>query len=136
MAWTSWRRLLRYAFTDPRGWIFLVGVTFLSSAFGLLQPWPLQILVDHVLGREPLTGPLEYVAGFVPGADTPRGMLFWVVLAGLAIFAINSGLDVLLTRAWIRVGQRMVYELAGDLFARAQRRSLIFHSQHPVGDLL
>src|SRR5262249_38150269 len=36
--------------------------------------------------------------------------------------------------AWVRVGQGMVYQLAGDLFAHIQRRSLLFHSRNSVGD--
>jgi ATP-binding cassette subfamily B protein/subfamily B ATP-binding cassette protein MsbA len=94
------------------------------------------MLVDHVLGDVPLAAPLAALAPLVPGAATPRGMLIWIVLAGLSIFAIHSVLDVLLTRAWIRVGQRMVYDVGAELFLRVQRRSLLFHSRHPVGDLL
>ena len=41
-----------------------------------------------------------------------------------------------LTLAWTRVGRRTVYDLAGDVFARVQRRSLLFHARHPVGDSL
>ena len=50
----SYRRLLSYALTDWRGWALLVGVTLLTLAFGLLQPWPMQVLVDHVLGGRPM----------------------------------------------------------------------------------
>jgi ATP-binding cassette subfamily B protein/subfamily B ATP-binding cassette protein MsbA len=110
--------------------------TLASNAFGLLQPWPMKVLVDHVLSDAPLAPSIAALMALLPGAATPRGMLIWVVLAGLGIFAIHSALDVLLTRAWIRVGQRMVYDLAAELFARIQQRSLVFHSRHPVGDLL
>jgi ATP-binding cassette subfamily B protein/subfamily B ATP-binding cassette protein MsbA len=125
--------LLRYAFTDWRGWCLILAVTLLSSLFGLLGPWPMKVLVDHVLGGVPLPEPLSRL---IPGAGAPRVLLVWVVLAGVAVFGINSLLEVFLTRAWIRVGQRLVYDVAADLFARAQRRSLIFHSRHPVGDLM
>jgi ATP-binding cassette subfamily B protein/subfamily B ATP-binding cassette protein MsbA len=129
-------RLLRHACTDWRGLAFILIVTLLSNALGLLQPWPMKVLVDHVLGDTPLAPPLDMLAPLLPGATTSRGMLIWVVLAGLGIFAIHNLLDVVLTRAWIRVGQRLVYDLAVELFARIQRRSLLFHSRQPVGDLL
>jgi ATP-binding cassette subfamily B protein/subfamily B ATP-binding cassette protein MsbA len=125
---------LHYVLPYWRGWILIVVVTLLSSAFGLLQPWPLQMLVDNVLGSQPVGGLAALITERLPGAVTPRGLLAWVVVAGLAVFAVNSLIDVVLTFAWIRVGQRMVYDLAGDLFARIQRRSLLFHARSSVGD--
>jgi ATP-binding cassette, subfamily B, bacterial len=129
-------RLLRYAVAGWKGWAVIVALTLAGSLVGLLQPWPMQVVIDHVLGREPLGDVLAWCADFLPGADTPRGLLAWAALAGLAVFALRGALDVVLTRLWIRVGQGMVYRLAGDLFARAQRRSLLFHSRTPVGDLM
>jgi ATP-binding cassette subfamily B protein/subfamily B ATP-binding cassette protein MsbA len=129
-------RLLRYACTDRKGWILIFAATLATSAASLAQPWPLKLLVDSVFGDLPLPEPVALVTEMLPGGATPRGMLAWIVLAGLGIFAASSVLDVLLTRAWIRVGQHMVYAVAADLFARVQRRSLLFHSRHPVGDLL
>jgi ATP-binding cassette subfamily B protein/subfamily B ATP-binding cassette protein MsbA len=132
--WKKYRRLLGYPLADWRGWVGIFALTLLSGAALLLQPWPMQILVDHVLGQEPLAGLLAWVAAVLPGGQTARGLLVWVVLAGLALFALASALDVVLTNAWIRVGQKMAYRLAGDLFAHIQRRSLLFHSRNSVGD--
>jgi ATP-binding cassette subfamily B protein/subfamily B ATP-binding cassette protein MsbA len=130
--WQACRLLLRYAAPGWKGWAFIVALTALSSACSLLQPWPMKVLVDQVLGPE-LPGP---VLGLLPGVGSARGLLAWVVLAGLLLFAVTALVDVLLTRAWVRVGQQTVYDLAGDLFAHLQRRSLLFHSRTPVGDSL
>jgi ABC-type multidrug transport system fused ATPase/permease subunit len=130
----KYRSLLRYALANRTGWALIVATTFLSSAVGLLQPWPMQVVIDHVLGGQAMPGPLARLANLLPGANSPRGLLLWAVLAGLLFFAAYSAVDVILTRAWIRVGQGMVYRLAGDLFAHIQRRSLLFHSRNPVGD--
>jgi ATP-binding cassette subfamily B protein/subfamily B ATP-binding cassette protein MsbA len=62
------------------------------------------------------------------------GLLLWVIALGLVIFLLSSATDVFLTFAWTRIGQKMVYRLAGDLFAHLQRRSLVFHSRNSVGD--
>jgi ATP-binding cassette subfamily B protein len=132
----QYRRLLRYAAPYRRGWLLIVIVTLVSSAFGLLAPWPMKVLVDNVLGSQPMPPALASIRDFLPGADTTAGLLGWVVAAGLFIFAVNSVMEVVLTFAWIRVGQRMVYDLAHDLFARLQRLSLLFHSKTPVGDSL
>jgi ATP-binding cassette subfamily B protein len=123
-------RLLRYALASRKQWAFIVAVMVLSSVVSVLQPWPMQIVMDHVLGG--VAPPWQLT--LLPGGGSPRGLLVWAVLAGLLIFAANSAIDVALTRAWIQVGQRMVYRLAGDLFAHIQRRSLLFHSRNPVGD--
>ena len=70
----------------------------------------------------------------LPYAGTPAGLLVWVVAAGLLVFVAERAVDVVLSLQWTIVGRRMVYGLAGDLFARAQRRSLTAHATHPVGD--
>jgi ABC-type multidrug transport system fused ATPase/permease subunit len=136
----GWRKvfglLLRYALGSWRGWLFIFLITLASGLLGLLQPWPLKILVDHVLGEAPMAEPLAAVAGSIPGGDSPRGLLVWVVFAGVAIFALNSVAEVLLTRAWIVTGQRLVSDIGADLFARVQRRHLPFHSQNSVGDVM
>src|SRR5207302_8639670 len=57
-------------------------------------------------------------------------------VGGLVLFGLNSLVEIGLTWAWTAAGRRMVYDLAEDLFARLQRRSLLFHSRNPVGDAM
>ena len=113
-----YRRLLRYARPYVGGWALIVLATLAGSGLALVQPWPMQVLVDRVLGE----GRGEW--------------LVWVVAAGVGIFALSSVTDVVSTYLWIRVGQGMVYDLARDLFAQIQRQSLRFHGRTPVGDSL
>lgn len=121
-------RIAGYARPYRRAWAGIVIATLVGTGMTLVQPWPMKVLVDHVVG----SAPLPERAGGV-GRDA---LLLLVVLAGLAVFAINAASDVILTRAWVRVGQGMVWDLAGDLYARLQRRSLIFHSRNRVGDTM
>ncbi len=130
----SYRRLLGYAMRYWRSWALILLVSLLCTAFGLLQAWPMKVLFDHVLGRAPMSQALSRFLAWLPGTGSPEGLLVWVVLAGLAVFAVNSAVDGYLTCAWVRVGQRMVYDLAGDLFGHIQRRSLLFHGRNSVGD--
>ena len=134
--WRRYRRLSSYALVHWQGWIVIIAVTLSSSALAVLQPWPMKILVDNVLGTRPIPDWLASARQWMPWADSARGMLAWIVIAFLAIFVMNSVTEVVLTIAWVRVGQRMVFRLAAELFARLQRRSLIFHSRNSVGDLL
>jgi ATP-binding cassette subfamily B protein len=128
--------LLGYAAPYRRGWLLIVGVTLLSTALSLLQPWPMKIVIDHVLAREPVSDTLAKVIALLPGGSTPEGLLGWMVLTTLAFVALNSAAEVILTRSWILTGQGMVYDLSRDLFAHLQRRSLYFHSRNSVGDAM
>jgi ATP-binding cassette subfamily B protein/subfamily B ATP-binding cassette protein MsbA len=132
----GYRRLFSYAAPYKRDWAAIVAATLLSTALSLLQPWPLKVLVDHVLGDTPLRGTLAAVVERLPWAATPGGLLAWVVLAGILVFAVNSAVDVVLSLQWTRVGRRMVYQLARDLFARVQRRSLRAHASQSIGDAM
>jgi ATP-binding cassette subfamily B protein/subfamily B ATP-binding cassette protein MsbA len=129
-----YKRLLRYAAAGLRGWILILALALFTSLFSLLQPWPMKVVVDHALGQQPMGELAARGTQLLPGGETPQGLLSWMVLATLVIFAVHSAADVLLSRAWVQVGQRMVYQLAGDLFAHTQRRSLLFHTQSSVGD--
>ena len=112
-------------------------MTIVSIPFALLQPWPMQVLADHVLNGKPVTSSaLAHLIAVLPGAGSTHGLLAWVVAAGLLVFVFNSLLDLILTFGWINVGQRMVYDLARDLFAVIQRRSMVFHTRNFVGDLM
>jgi ATP-binding cassette subfamily B protein len=132
-----YRRLFLYIAAYWRGWLLLGAMTITSIPFALLQPWPMQVLVDHVLNGKPFTSSaLAHLIAVLPGAGSAHGLLAWVVAAGLLVFVFNSLLDLILTFGWINVGQRMVYDLARDLFAVIQRRSMVFHTRNFVGDLM
>ena len=130
----GYAQLLRYATPYARDWTLIVVVTLMSTALSLLQPWPLKVIVDHVLGEVPVRGALGDILSSVPGTLSPSGLLAAAVVAGLVIFLLNTAAEFVLSLQWTRVGRRMVYRLAGDLFARIQRRSLRAHARHSVGD--
>jgi ATP-binding cassette, subfamily B, bacterial len=102
---------------------------FLIAGFDLLKPWPLQVVIDHVLGGKPLTAP--WLAGLSAGA------LLVVACIALVLVNLGSGLLALLHNyTSIGVGQRMVNDLRGALYAHLQRLSLAFHGRQKVGDLM
>ncbi len=124
------RPVLRLALTHWRGWAAVAAATLLSSGVQLLQPWPLLVLVDCVFDRHPLPRLLRPLAG------SPHLLIAVLATAQVAVVAADLALVIALSDAWIRLGQRLVYDLTCDLFARAQRRSLVFHGRSPVGDLI
>ncbi len=86
---------LLFAYAAPmwKSWLFILLLTLLSTAFSLLQPWPLKVLVDNVLGGQALGGLAMQVAAFLPGATGPAGLLLWVALGGLVVYLGASGLE-------------------------------------------
>ena len=123
------RRLL--PFLAPYRWRFLFALAqvFLISGFELLKPWPLQIVIDHVLGAKPVGW--ASLQGMTPAA------LLALACLGLVVVHLGGGLLTLLHNVTtIGVGQRMVNDLRGALMGHLQRLSLAFHSRQKVGDLM
>lgn len=132
----QYRVLLGYARPYRFSFIQILALTVTASALVALQPWPMKWLVDHVLGKQPIPHTLQRAFQLFTFPATPSHLLVVIVLAGLALFALHSILEIALTRAWTLAGRRMVYDLAEDLFSRLQRRSLLFHTRNPVGDTM
>jgi ATP-binding cassette, subfamily B, bacterial len=109
------------------GWALLQ--VFLSAGFNLLKPWPLQLVIDHVLGDRPV--------GLVWLAGMTTGTLLVTACVGLVVVNVGAGLlELLHNYTTIVIGQRMVNDMRGALYAHLQRLSLAFHSRQKVGDLM
>ena len=113
-------------------------IVTMAAAVGLevLRPWPTKILVDQVLGQEPVPEFLSRALLWLPGPAGIRGLLFWVCVSTVMIFFAGTLMTMATTSASVRLGQRMVFDLGADLFAHLQRLSLLFHSRRPVGDTI
>jgi ATP-binding cassette subfamily B protein len=85
-------RVLRYALPYwPLAIAAAMGAVLLALA-GLLGPWPLKILVDNVLGDQPLPAALQPI-GQIIGPD--RGALLLAAAGGLLLVALlENGLNV------------------------------------------
>ena len=115
----------------PYKWRVLWAFTqiFLVAGFELLKPWPLQLVIDDVLGGSKTSIPLL----------SQLGPLDLLLAAAIGLVAINLGsasLTWLHNVTTIAVGQGMVNDLRGALYAHLQRLSLAFHSRQKVGDLM
>jgi len=102
---------------------------FLIAGFDLLKPWPLQLVIDHVLGGNSIAVPVL--------RDLPTAALLVAACLALVAVTLGSGFSALWHNyTTIGVGQRMVNDLRGALYGRLQRLSLAFHSRQKVGDLM
>ena len=125
---------MQYAF---RRWVPLVAALLtmlVKVALDVLKPWPMMFLVDYVLGGKIMPGPLRQLVLLLPGASDPASLVGWSVAATVLIFLLSWATGLANAYANISLGQRMVYDLAADLFARLQHLSLRFHTSKSVGD--
>ncbi len=129
--------LLKYI-AKQRLWFGGVALfTVASAATAALQPLPMKLLVDYALGSAVLPAkPHDFFGSTGLDPTSPAFLIFLAAAASLCIFIINIALSAGLTLSWTMAGQRAVYDLAADVFARLERLSLRFHSRHQVGDSL
>ncbi len=132
----KYRRLLRFARRQRYYFALIFAFTVATSALTALQPWPIKILADQVLGNVAQPAALNSFFYFFGLNPIDTSLLLLVVLGGFALFLLNSAFEVMLTQLWVLAGRRMVYDLAADLFAALQRRSLLFHFRNAVGDTM
>ena len=121
-------KLLPYL--TPYRWLAVWALlqVFLIAGFELLKPWPLQVVIDNVLGGKPFR--------FAALTSSPARLLL-LACVGIVVVHLGAGaLTLLHNYTTIRVGQQMVNDLRGALYAHLQRLSLAFHSRQRVGDLL
>ncbi len=126
--------LLHYAFRRSGGFLVVLTTMLLGILTDLLKPWPMAILVDYVLKRQPIPEHVSRVIDWLPGSSAREGLLAWSVGGTVMLFLFSWSLNVANSYASIGFGQRMVYDLAADLFGHLQRLSLGFHSRRRLGD--
>ncbi|MQA31817.1 MAG: ATP-binding cassette domain-containing protein, partial [Luteitalea sp.] len=112
----------------------VLATMILKIGLDVLKPWPMKVLVDHGLGDQPLPSALAGAAIALPGGGSREALIGWSVAATVLLFLLGWALGVARSYANIGFGQRMVYDLATDLFSHLQRLSLRFHSRRSVGD--
>jgi ATP-binding cassette subfamily B protein/subfamily B ATP-binding cassette protein MsbA len=135
------RMLRRFLPGEVRG--LVLGLVFLlaASAAALLQPWPLKIVLDSVIGKVPAPAPVQWlVSPFTATAlfsDHPGLLLLTILCAALLLIELLMGVcNVVSAYVLNSVALRMVFRLRCALFDHVQRQSLAFHDAKAVGDSL
>jgi ATP-binding cassette, subfamily B, bacterial len=108
--------------------------TALLGFTALLAPWPLQILVDHVLENKPMSPALAAALGWM--AEDRLYLLGAAVAAGLAIALLDNGVSVLAKYFNTRLEQGITLDFRSDLFQHAQRLSQSYHDQRRAGQTI
>ncbi len=129
-------KLLRYAKPYRSLLLLIFGLTMVASLLAAAQPWPMKFLADYVLGSTATPDYFNETLKSLSLSSSPSLLLSAIAIANLVLFGLNSVVEIGLTWTWTVAGRRMVNDLALDLFAALQRRSLLFHTRSRVGDLL
>jgi ATP-binding cassette, subfamily B, bacterial len=126
----SLTRLLR-----PYGTLLAVAfiAMLVTGAADVLEPWPLKVIFDYVLGSKQ---PPTWLAVWMPGGDDRMALLNAAALAVVAIAlvgAVGSYTEKYLSTT---VGKRVGYDLRHLLYHHVQRLSLSFYEHQKTGDMV
>ena len=130
-----YRRLLLQARSY---WLHLAGafaLGLLASPLALLNPVPLKIVVDSVLGGHPLPAFLQPLLPEA-AARSPAAILLIAIglLVVLAVLSQLQGLATTLLRSY--VGERLVLDFRSQLVEQAHRLSMSYHDSRGTADSL
>ena len=104
-----------------------------ESAASLWEPWPIKLIVDHVIGGAPLPPSIARWALF---GLHPLGIMNAAALAVMAIAAIGAAGAYTQKSLATTVGQRVMHDLRGTLYHHLQQQPLPFFDSRRTGDLM
>jgi ATP-binding cassette subfamily B protein len=131
-------RLLRKFMPGETASILLGFVLVLTaSGTALLQPWPLKLVLDCVIGRDQLPDVLSgALRSLGLSLDSKLGLLVLLCLGLLLIELLLGIFNVFSAYLLNSVALRLVFKLRCALFDHVQQLSLAFHDSTAVGDSL
>jgi ABC-type multidrug transport system fused ATPase/permease subunit len=113
--------------------IALAVLMLLQVGFGILEPWPLKIVIDYVLGQHDLPEPLRGWALAITGGS-PVALLILFVISGVVLQLMHQLASAVGVRVQTDTGQRMVYDLRRRLLDHLQSLGLHHHVTTSTGD--
>jgi ATP-binding cassette subfamily B protein len=133
-AWTIYRRVFQQIRPHWMGLTILVALNALAAPIALLMPVPLKIVVDNVLGSQPLPAFLQLT---VPSAlvNSPGSILGFAAALLIAVALLSQTLRL---GSWILqeyLSEKLVLEFRSKLFAHVTQLSLVQHDRRGGSDL-
>lgn len=121
----------------PHWWALLLAFIAVigESVTDLLEPWPLKIVFDNVLGSKKMPDWLATIVLSIAGRDKLAILAFVVfsVLLIAVVGALSSYFEKYLTTS---VAQWVSHDLRRTLYHHIQRLSLSYHDNKRTGDLI
>jgi subfamily B ATP-binding cassette protein MsbA len=109
------------------------GAMLIEGAAELLEPWPLKVIFDHVLGSKPLP---SWLAPWVWGGRDPIALLQLAAIAVVVIAVVGAVSSYTQKYLSTTVAKRVGYDLRHMLYHHVQRLSLSFYEQRQTGDMV
>lgn len=111
----------------------IVALSIVEVGLAALAPWPLKLIVDHVLIGLPFP---DALAVLTPSAiaGSAVALLVAVVVVGLLVQIAGEVVRMVHTQMQVQVAQRVVYTLRGALLSHLQALPLRHHLLTPTAD--
>ena len=100
---------------------------------GALQPWPLAVVLDYVLGGKHFSPRIEPWVALLT-RNNRFTLLVAVVIAGVVLQVVNQLVSAYGTQVQVDTGQRMVYDLRARLFEHLTALGLNHHITTSTAD--
>ena len=106
-----------------------------EGAADLLEPWPIKIVLDYVVGSHQLPG---WIAGFVNTTfgQNKLSILNFAALSVVTIAVVGAVSSYTENYLTTKVGQRVMLDLRQSLYHHIQRLSFSFYDRNKTGDLI
>jgi ATP-binding cassette, subfamily B, bacterial len=117
----------------------LLAIAFVAIIFegfaDLLEPWPIKIVLDYVIGSKQ---PPQWLTSFIAssfGAD--RLAILNLAVAAVIVVAVVGAVSTYMEKnITSKIGREVMYDLRRAVYHHIQRLSLSFYDRSRVGDLI
>jgi ATP-binding cassette, subfamily B, bacterial len=128
-------RAVRYFRQDLRLILFLLSLTACSTALGLLQAWPLAVLVDSALGT-PSPDSWMHRIFLAPLPEDPIRRIVGLGIMALLLRFAHELIAMARRLLTPRIHYNGLLRVRGDLYRKLQGMHLDYHRSRPMSDSL
>jgi ATP-binding cassette subfamily B protein/subfamily B ATP-binding cassette protein MsbA len=108
-----------------------VALLIVGSAAAIAEPWPLALLINRVLGKQPLPGFFNGLFG-----QNTSALIAFAVIAGFVITATIQLVALSSSYVNTTIDQNVTLDFRSDLFRHCQSLSQAFHDHSRTGDFM
>src|SRR6059036_4260867 len=127
--------MLKRAFEDLRPYLWPIVVLLIISLTAvpitLIFPLPIKLLVDSVLGSQPLPGYLTIFVGSQASKSLAISLAIGILLGAAVLTYLQNLVNVWYSN---KVGNRMTLDVRARLFRQMQRLSIAYHDTMGAAD--
>jgi ABC-type multidrug transport system fused ATPase/permease subunit len=113
--------------------VLVLAAMLIETAMSLAAPWPLKIVLDSVLGSEPMPAALSWLVG---SSQDRLALLNATVVATVAIALLQAGAAYLNAYYTVSIGQWIAHDLRQSVYAHLHRLSLSYYDRQQIGPLV